>query len=64
MSEWLASDEKPEHISSALPFHQFASSVQNQMFSEDGTTLLFNLSLEADLDAGLANETMEKSASK
>ncbi|MBS4210338.1 MMPL family transporter [Bacillus sp. FJAT-50079] len=60
LSEWLASDERPEYVSSALPFHQFPSTVQEQMFSEDGTTLLFNLSLEADLESGLANETMEK----
>src|SRR5699024_8949058 len=45
-SEWLASDEKPEHVASALPFHQFPENVQDQMFSEDGTTLLFNLALE------------------
>lgn len=60
LSEWFESDNKPEHVSSALPFHQFPASVQDQMFSEDGTTLLFNLSLEEDLDSGLANETMEK----
>lgn len=60
LSEWLASDQKPEYISSALPYHEFPASVQDQMFSEDGTTLLFNLSLQADLDSGLANETMEK----
>ncbi|MBS4205569.1 MMPL family transporter [Lederbergia citrea] len=60
LSEWLASKQKPEHITSALPFHQFPSSVQDQMFSKDGTTLLFNLSLEAELESGLANDTMEK----
>ncbi|MBS4178888.1 MMPL family transporter [Lederbergia citrea] len=60
LSEWLASKQKPEHITSALPFHQFPSSVQDQMFSKDGTALLFNLSLEAELESGLANDTMEK----
>src|SRR5699024_7932542 len=49
-SEWLSSDEKPEYIKSALPFHQFAESVQDQMFSEDETTLLFNVSLEPNIE--------------
>lgn len=59
-SEWLASDEKPEHIASALPFHQFPEEVQDQMFSEDGTTLLFNVSLESGLDSNQSHEALEK----
>jgi len=42
-SKWLASDEKPDSISSALPFHQFPEEIQAQMFSEDNSTLLFNV---------------------
>src|SRR5690625_5800680 len=34
-SKWLASDEQPEYVASALPFHEFPTDVQNQMFSED-----------------------------
>lgn len=59
-SEWLASDEKPEHIASALPFHQFPEDVQDQMFSEDGTTLLFNVSLESGLDSSQSHEALEE----
>src|SRR5699024_10419401 len=45
-SEWLASDNKPEHVASALPYHQFPENIQDEMFSEDGSTLIFNLALE------------------
>ncbi|MEI3604148.1 MMPL family transporter [Pseudogracilibacillus sp. SE30717A] len=50
-SKWLQSDEKPTDISSALPFHEFPKEVQAQMFSEDKSTLLFNLALKANVDA-------------
>jgi len=59
-SEWLASDDKPEHVASALPFHQFPEEVQDQMFSEDGSTLLFNVALEAGLDSGQSHDTLEQ----
>lgn len=63
-SEWLATDEKPKHIASALPFHQFPSEVQDDMFSEDHSTLLFNVTLEADISSGESydalNELREK----
>lgn len=50
-SEWLQSADKPEEISSALPFHEFPSEVQMQMFSEDESTLLFNIAMEKDVSA-------------
>src|SRR5699024_12721027 len=59
LSEWLASEDKPEYIASALPFHQFPEEVQDQMFSEDETTLLFNVALVDDLDSSQTNETLE-----
>ncbi|HEY4554732.1 MAG TPA: MMPL family transporter [Bacillaceae bacterium] len=59
ISEWLASEQKPEHLKSALPFHEFPKSLQDQMFSRDGTTLLVNVMLEPDLDSDLAFEAME-----
>ncbi|MCJ8009812.1 MMPL family transporter [Lederbergia wuyishanensis] len=59
LSEWLASDEKPKHIISALPFHQFPEKVQDEMFSDDGSTLLFNLSLESDLDSDITLKTLD-----
>src|SRR5699024_11997796 len=45
LSEWFESDEKPAHIASALPYHKFPEDVQDQMYSDDETTLIFNLAL-------------------
>ncbi|WP_243292212.1 MMPL family transporter [Bacillus sp. FJAT-47783] len=59
-SEWLASGKKPENIASALPYHMFPPSVQNKMFSDDGSTLIFNVSLADDLEPDEAHETLEK----
>lgn len=58
-SKWLASTEKPQEITSALPYHQFPQDVQTRMFSEDGSTLLFNVTLSAELDPAKANETLK-----
>lgn len=59
-SEWLDSDNKPEHVTSALPFHQFPEEVQDQMFSEDHTTLLFNLALAEGLESDESYDTLEQ----
>ncbi|USK55371.1 MMPL family transporter [Cytobacillus solani] len=64
LSEWLGSDEKPEQIMSALPFHSLPPNVQKQMYSENESTLLINLSLEPDLESSetlaVMNEIEEK----
>ncbi|KQL17513.1 MMPL family transporter [Cytobacillus solani] len=64
LSEWLGSDEKPEQIMSALPFHSLPPNVQKQMYSENESTLLINLSLEPDLESSetlaVMNEIKEK----
>ncbi|GIP35185.1 MMPL family transporter [Paenibacillus sp. J2TS4] len=60
ISEWLASESKPEHVSGALPFHQFPESVQNQMFSEDGSTLLLNVALQKDLESDQIYDTLQQ----
>lgn len=59
-SEWLASDNKPEHVASALPYHQFPENIQDEMFSEDGSTLIFNLALEEGIDSGQAHDTLDQ----
>lgn len=59
-SEWLASEDKPNYIASALPYHMFPVEVQNQMYSEDGTTLIFNLSMEDGIDSNQANEALDE----
>src|SRR5699024_11126837 len=63
-SKWLASDERPNEITSTLPYHEFPEEVQKQMYSEDGTTLLFNVTLEEGLEASAANEVMDEIRSK
>src|SRR5690625_669856 len=57
-SEWLGSDEKPNQVASALPFHAFPGEVQEQMFSDDKTTLLFNIALQEDLESGEMHDTL------
>src|SRR5690625_2803988 len=59
LSEWFASDDKPNYIASALPYHMFPEDVQDQMFSEDGTTLIFNLAMEDGIDSDQTNEALD-----
>ncbi|MCR8645169.1 MMPL family transporter [Paenibacillus sp. N1-5-1-14] len=48
MSKWLASDQKPADVASALPYHSMPPQVQESMFSQDKTTLLLNIALTKD----------------
>jgi len=59
ISEWFASDDKPNYVASALPYHMFPEEVQDQMYSEDGTTFIFNLAMEDGIDSDQANETLD-----
>jgi len=59
LSEWFASDDKPNYVASALPYHMFPEDVQDQMFSEDGTTLIFNLAMEDGIDSDQTNEALD-----
>lgn len=59
LSEWFASDDKPDHVASALPYHHFPVDVQEQMYSEDDTTLIFHVTLEKNLDSDDAHEALE-----
>lgn len=58
LSEWLASDEKPDYVASALPYHMFPENVQDEMYSEDGTTLIFNIAMEDGIESDQANEAL------
>ena len=60
LSEWFASEDKPNYIASALPYHMFPEEVQDQMFSEDGTTLIFNLAMEEGIDSNQSNEALDE----
>lgn len=57
-SEWVASDDKPEHVTSAIPFHHFPDDVQAEFFSDDESTLLFHVALEADLNSNDSYDTL------
>ncbi|MBU5444566.1 MMPL family transporter [Paenibacillus sp. MSJ-34] len=60
ISEWLASEDKPRHVASALPFHRFPEAVQDKMFSEDQSTLLLNVALEKDLESSQIYDTLKE----
>ncbi|HLQ72782.1 MAG TPA: MMPL family transporter [Bacillota bacterium] len=57
-SEWLDSSEAPDTISSTLPYHELPENVQDSMYSDDESTLVFNFSLEEDLDSSDTHETI------
>lgn len=58
-SEWLASDDKPAHVASALPFHHFPEEVQDKLLSTDKSTLLYHVALEKDLESGDMNDVLQ-----
>lgn len=60
LSKWLASDDKPDYVASALPYHKFPENVQQDMYSEDGTTLIFNVAMEEGIESNQANEALEE----
>ncbi len=60
VSKWLSSKEKPPYVSASLPFHQLPRNVQDQMFSEDQTTLLLNISLQKDLESDQTYDTLQQ----
>ncbi|MBP1991121.1 MMPL family transporter [Paenibacillus eucommiae] len=64
ISEWLSSADKPENIASAMPFHQFPEALQDQLFSDDQTTVLLNASLRKDLESDQIFKTLEQIRSK
>lgn len=59
-SKWLQSEDKPADISNALPFHEFPKEVQSQMFSEDKSTLLFNIALKENVEGSDAYDVFEQ----
>lgn len=58
-SLWLT-ENKPEHVSNSLPFHEFPREVQDQMYSENKTTLLFNVALEKDIDSSATHDVLNE----
>lgn len=60
LSEWLASDQKPENIAAALPFHKLPSNIQSSMLSEDRTSLLINVALQKDISSDINYKTLNQ----
>lgn len=59
LSEWFASDDKPNNVASALPYHMFPKDIQDQMYSEDETTFIFNVAMKDGIDSDEANEALD-----
>ncbi|TNJ68346.1 MMPL family transporter [Paenibacillus hemerocallicola] len=60
ISKWLSSDRKPEHVASAIPYHQLPQSVRQKMASDDQTTLILNAALEKDLASDQIYDTLRQ----
>ncbi|MCM3269929.1 MMPL family transporter [Paenibacillus elgii] len=60
LSEWLASDSKPQHVTGALPFHRLPEAAQDRLFSEDRKTLLLNVTLEKGLESDRIYDTLKQ----
>ncbi len=50
-SRWLASDDRPDDASSALPYHELPEETQDRMISEDGTTMVYSFNLKKGLES-------------
>jgi len=59
LSEWFASDDKPNNVASALPYHMFPKDIQDQMYSEDETTFIFNVAMKDGINSDEANEALD-----
>ena len=60
LTKWLDSDDKPDEVASSLPFHEFPEEVQDQMFSDDGSTLLINMAMKKDISSDLTSDALEE----
>ena len=60
LSTWLSSNDKPEHVVGAVPFHQLPPAAQDKLLSEDRTTLLLNVSLAPKLESGQVYDTLKQ----
>src|SRR5699024_7599820 len=60
LTKWLDSDDKPDEVDSSLPFHEFPEEVQDQMFSDDGSTLLINMAMKKDISSDLTSDALEE----
>src|SRR5699024_5651552 len=58
LTKWFDSDNKPDEVASSLPFHELPEEVQDQMFSDDGSTLLINMAIKKDISSDLTSDAL------
>lgn len=59
-SKWISSSDKPVSIGGSLPFHELPTMVQDQMFSENHSTILYHFNMKKDLDSDEIYDALEK----
>ncbi len=59
VSAWLASQDKPDAVQSAAPFHEWPSSLRERQLSDDRTTLLLPAALQGGLDSDRIHDAIE-----
>jgi RND superfamily putative drug exporter len=64
LTKWLVSDEKPDHVAGSLPFHEFPPEAQDQMFSDDNTTLLINMAMKKDVSSADTGDALDEIRAK
>jgi len=60
ISEWLSSEQKPQYLSGAMPYHLFPSDTQDRLYSQDGSTMLLNAALVKGADSKAISATLDK----
>jgi len=60
LSEWLASDDKPEFVASSLPYHKLPIEAKKSILSEDQTSLLINIAMQKDISSDQNYQTLNQ----
>ncbi|WP_259391441.1 MMPL family transporter [Paenibacillus sp. 1011MAR3C5] len=60
ISEWLSSEQKPQYLSGAMPYHLFPPDTQNRLYSLDGSTILLNAALVKGADSKAISATLDE----
>jgi len=59
-SRWLASEDKPAEIAGAIPYHALPEAERSRLYSEDGTTLIFNVEFAPGLESDRVSDAMDE----
>ncbi|REK74950.1 MMPL family transporter [Paenibacillus paeoniae] len=60
ISEWLSSDQKPEYLAGAMPYHLFPEETQKRLYAEDGSTMLLSAALQKGADSKAISATLDE----